>query len=332
MAGWPWYLVRAVLGVAPAALVAASAVLIIGGVGWWGIGTGRWPIAPLAPGQVAGDLPGTQPWAERALLVLAVVVGLLVVWFGPMSRTTRAGARYALAGVAPGRAGAVAVVLLALAGAAALATVILLGQDVVWWPLPGRRTSAEARVAERLTPSTDLPRLRVAAYPRRVTRTRRMPARTVAVLGVLALASAGFGALTRFASVAVHQCVADGTAGAIGLRLALLRHDAACPSGTLAIGGDGRQVTSLIVLVALPVLVVHLLGIAAAAGMAGRIRAGVHTMVRLPLAGLVARPEPVALTVLPLRPVRSRRSRSRAPIEGPPAGVPWRRGPPLRLA
>ena len=137
VAGWPWYLLRAVLGVAPAALVAASAVVVVGGVGWWGIGTGRWPIAPLAPGEVSGGLPGTQAWVERALLVLAVVIGLLLVWFGPMSRTTRLGARFALAAVAPPRGAAVALVLLALAAAGVLATMVVLGQEVVWWPLPG---------------------------------------------------------------------------------------------------------------------------------------------------------------------------------------------------
>lgn len=137
VAGWPWYLLRAVLGVLPAALVAASAVVVVGGVGWWGIGTGRWPIAPLAPGEVSGGLPGTQAWVERALLVLAVVIGLLLVWFGPMSRTTRLGARFALAAVAPPRGAAIALVLLVLAAAGVLATVVVLGQEVVWWPLPG---------------------------------------------------------------------------------------------------------------------------------------------------------------------------------------------------
>ncbi len=136
VAGWPWYLLRAVLGVVPAALVAASAVLVVGGVGWWLIGTGGWPVA-LRPGEVSGDLPGTQSWVERALLVVAVVVGLLVVWFGPMSRSTRIGARFTLAAVAPPRAGAVTFVVLALAAAGAVVTAIVLGQDVVWWPLPG---------------------------------------------------------------------------------------------------------------------------------------------------------------------------------------------------
>ncbi|MDO8121653.1 serine/threonine-protein kinase [Isoptericola sp. b490] len=137
VAGWPWYLLRAVLGVLPAALVAASAVLVVGGVGWWLIGTGHWTPVALRAGEVSGDLPGTQAWVERALLVVAVVLGLVVVWFGPMSRSTRIGARFALAALAPPRAAAVTFVLLALAAAGAVATAIVLGQDVVWWPLPG---------------------------------------------------------------------------------------------------------------------------------------------------------------------------------------------------
>jgi hypothetical protein len=91
----------------------------------------------LAPGEVSGDLPGTQAWVVRALLVVAVVVGLMVVWFGPMCRSTRVGARFVLATLAPPRVGALALVLVALAGAVALVTVIVLGQEVVWWPLPG---------------------------------------------------------------------------------------------------------------------------------------------------------------------------------------------------
>ena len=69
--------------------------------------------------------------------MLAVVIGLLLVWFGPMSRTTRLGARFALAAVAPPRGAAIALVLLALAAAGVLATMVVLGQEVVWWPLPG---------------------------------------------------------------------------------------------------------------------------------------------------------------------------------------------------
>lgn len=137
VAGWPWYLLRAVLGVLPAALVAASAVVVVGGVGWWLVDTGRVTVAPPAPGESAGDLAGNAAWVVPALLAVALAVGLVLVWFGPMSRATRRGARWTLAAVAPGRAGAATAVLVALAGAAVLGTLVVLGQPVTWWPLPG---------------------------------------------------------------------------------------------------------------------------------------------------------------------------------------------------
>lgn len=135
--GWPWYLVRGLAGALPAVLVAASTVLVVGGVGWWLVDSGRLHVADPAPGTAAGALDGNAPWVVHALLALAVGAGLLVLWFGPLSRTTRQGARWALAALAPGRAGAATLVLLAIAGTAALLTLLVLGQDVAWWPLPG---------------------------------------------------------------------------------------------------------------------------------------------------------------------------------------------------
>ncbi|HWS57124.1 MAG TPA: hypothetical protein VN257_01170, partial [Actinotalea sp.] len=88
-------------------------------------------------GEPAGQLGDNASWVVHALLALAVLVGLLVLWFGPMSRTTRIGGRWVLAGVAPGRAGAATLVLLAVVGVAALVALVLVGQEVVWWPLPG---------------------------------------------------------------------------------------------------------------------------------------------------------------------------------------------------
>ena len=137
VAGWPWYLARALLGALPAALVAASAVVVVGGVGWWLLDTGRLTLVAPPAGERAGELTGNAAWVVHALLALAVLVGLLVLWFGPMSRTTRVGARWMLAAVAPGPAGAATLVLLALAGTGVLLTLVVLGQDVLWWPLPG---------------------------------------------------------------------------------------------------------------------------------------------------------------------------------------------------
>lgn len=133
---WPWYLLRALLGVLPAALVAASVVVVVGGVGWWLLDTGRWVVVEAQPGEPTG-LGENAAWVTPVLLAVAVLAGLLTLWFGPMSRATRVGARWVLAGVAPGWAGAVIATLLGLAVAAALGTLALLDQEVVWWPLPG---------------------------------------------------------------------------------------------------------------------------------------------------------------------------------------------------
>lgn len=130
----PWYLVRAVVGVLPAALVAASLVVVVGGVGWWALDTGR---VVVAEREGPSELAANAAWVAPAVLVVAVAVGLLVLWFGPTSRRTRAGARWALDGLAPGGAGASAVVLVALAGAAAFVILVALGHHTVWWPLPG---------------------------------------------------------------------------------------------------------------------------------------------------------------------------------------------------
>ena len=137
VAGWPWYLVRAAAGVLPAALVAASIIVVVGGIGWWLIDTGRVLIAAPAAGESAGDLAGNAAWVTPALLAMAVLAGVLALWFGPMSRSTRVGARWTLAAVAPGRAGAAALILVALAAAAVLVTFVVLGHGTVWWPLPG---------------------------------------------------------------------------------------------------------------------------------------------------------------------------------------------------
>lgn len=135
--GWPWYLLRALLGVLPAALVAASIVVVVGGVGWWLLDSGRFVLSAPAVGEQAGELDGNAVWVTPVLLAVAVLAGLLTLWFGPMSRSTRVGARWALRAVAPGRAGAVTLTVLALAAAAALVTLVVLGEDTVWWPLPG---------------------------------------------------------------------------------------------------------------------------------------------------------------------------------------------------
>lgn len=117
-----------------------------------------------------------------------------------------------------------------------------------------------------------------------------LAAALVAVLGSLAVAA-------WRAPVLVHQCVAgDGLAGSLGLRLALLRADATCPTG-VAVGADGAQAAGVVVMVAAPVLLLHvtlagtgagLMALAAALVRAlgrvlGRIAPVVPARVRLPL-------------------------------------------------
>ena len=119
-------------------------------------------------------------------------------------------------------------------------------------------------------------------------RTRWLAAAPVAVLAALVL---GLGAvLARNGAILVQQCVpAEGTAGWWGLRLAVLRTDTACPVGELALGGDGRQVMAVVVMVALPVLLGELAGLALTLGLMARL----HRLLRA--AGSV-------LTVIPLLP------------------------------
>lgn len=153
----------------------------------------------------------------------------------------------------------------------------------------------------------------------------RLPVRALAAW--LALA-AGVVALAAHAPVLVHRCLpADGLTGGLGVRLALLRADADCPSGTLALGGEPERVMSLLVVVAVPVVLAHALSLLAAAC----VVAGARLLVRA-----VGRVAGVVLPVLPRAP-RGAVERPRTVVAVAvgdvvravlDAGVP-RRGPPL---
>ena len=146
----------------------------------------------------------------------------------------------------------------------------------------------------------------------------------VPLVGVLAAVGVT-GQLGRFGGLVVHQCVADGGFGWLGLRLALLRVDAVCPDGTLAVGGDQGQVLALVVGVAAPVLLGHLLAACLGVGVAAHLRRVARAALVL-LRGTAAVPDdvaplpsgvPVAVGARHLRPVTHN-----APL------VPWWRGPP----
>lgn len=126
----PWYLLRSVLGVLPSVLVGGAVVLIVSGLGWWLLGSGRWAIG--------GSPGGQEPQGQTARLVVGGLVALAVafLWWGPLSRMTRTGARRTLAAVAPGPVGALVLVVVALVGAVLLADRLLDLAPITWWPAP----------------------------------------------------------------------------------------------------------------------------------------------------------------------------------------------------
>ncbi|WP_426594311.1 serine/threonine-protein kinase [Cellulomonas sp. McL0617] len=125
----PWHLVRSLLGLVPSLLVAASVVVILLGVSWWLIGEGHWTIG--------GSPSGQEPQGLTASLLVAAIlmIGVCIVWWGPLSRMTRVGARRVLAVVAPGRKGALVAIVVLLGASAIFVTMILTGTDITWAPL-----------------------------------------------------------------------------------------------------------------------------------------------------------------------------------------------------
>ncbi|WP_372594634.1 hypothetical protein [Actinotalea sp.] len=154
--------------------------------------------------------------------------------------------------------------------------------------------------------------------------------RVLGLAAVLTLAVSVVPVLVRSGSLLVHQCVSDGTAGWLGLRLALLRPDANCPTGTLAVGPDGGQALAIVVLVAVPVLVAHLVAMAAGLGLARHARLLVGAVLRLLGGPFRTRPAPATTLVRPVRLLALVRTvRAPGPVD---VRVPLRRGPPLRFA
>ena len=155
---------------------------------------------------------------------------------------------------------------------------------------------------------------------------RTLPWRTIVPLVGLLSAVGVTSQLGRLGKLVVHQCVADDGFGRLGLRLALLRVDAICPNGTLALGGEQRQVLAVVIGVAVPVLVAHLVGAVVGLGALAHLRRLARAALAL-LTGVttsvpddvVRLPEGARLTAdaRHLRPVAHN-----APL------VPWWRGPP----
>jgi hypothetical protein len=132
---WPWYLLRGAVGVAPAAILTGTVVVAVGGLLWWMAGADHLVLAAPA-GDPPGVLPGNAAWVGQAAVSAVVALGLFALWFGPLSRTTRLGARWVLDATAPGMAGGAALALLGL-GVAAVLGALVAGDAVVWWPFTG---------------------------------------------------------------------------------------------------------------------------------------------------------------------------------------------------
>ncbi len=122
----PWHLVLSVLGLVPALVVAAAGTVIVGGLTW------RFASGVLSPGGPGDELTG---WAVSLVVGLLVLFFVVLAWFGPVGRTTRVGARRALAAVAPGRVGAGVVVVACLVAATVLLVQLADGATTTWWPV-----------------------------------------------------------------------------------------------------------------------------------------------------------------------------------------------------
>lgn len=156
------------------------------------------------------------------------------------------------------------------------------------------------------------------------------------VVLVLARALLGAGAWGGRSIAVLHACVPDGgPLGWMGIHLALVRSSAQCPAQTLALGGEPGQVAVVLATVALPVVVLHVAGLFAAAGALAALgrgisRAGalVRARVRAVLTGPVLVAAGGARRAAVLAQPRVRDGKHEAL-----ARVPARRGPPaLALA
>lgn len=85
---------------------------------------------------------------------------------------------------------------------------------------------------------------------------RELPRPPLVAVAVVALV----GVLAARAQLVLHACLpGEGPLGWLGLRLALLRTSVDCPEGSLALGGSTARSALVVVSIALPTLLVHLL-------------------------------------------------------------------------
>ena len=135
----PWHLVRAVFGVLPAAAVGLCCGVIVVLLGLMVFAPGNVIIAPI-PTVEARSVGGmNEPVVDSLVLAVAMLVTLVMAWFGPASYATRVGAVPLLRRIAPSRGAKVILAMIVLALAVLAAWPLLGGSvDVLWWPLGDR--------------------------------------------------------------------------------------------------------------------------------------------------------------------------------------------------
>ncbi|WP_277209302.1 serine/threonine-protein kinase [Isoptericola croceus] len=135
---FPYHAVIGALGIIPAALVGGCVGLLAIMGGYWLFGDGNLIVVPLE--DVASRSVGGRnaPVVFGLLLAGAMLLAVLVTWFGPAGRTARQGARTILDNLAPGLVGAAIVVALCLVGSWVMYTQLAADPHVIeWWPMDG---------------------------------------------------------------------------------------------------------------------------------------------------------------------------------------------------
>ncbi len=133
----PWYALRAAVGALPSLLVAGCGGLLVAVGSWWILAPGMVVVAPLQTVEARSVGGANEDWVFTMVLCLAMAVAVLLAWFGPLSALTRFGARTTLVHVAPGRVGAIVLVVVGLALAAIVLFSLGDGAPIEWAPFPG---------------------------------------------------------------------------------------------------------------------------------------------------------------------------------------------------
>ncbi|MFS0699460.1 hypothetical protein AB6N24_05755 [Cellulomonas sp. 179-A 4D5 NHS] len=149
---------------------------------------------------------------------------------------------------------------------------------------------ARAAVPARRRPWSPRGRTPAAGHAGRSSLDRSL-ALLLAGVGLLAVA---LGVLVLQGRLLLHPCVsADGALGQLGVRLALLSSANDCPEGTLAVSDAATHGAILVLSVAAPVLVAHVVVAAFGAGLTAlvvRAASSAGALLRVVLVRLPARP------------------------------------------